>query len=124
MIDVTFTFNSFDLAPYLSTYKVSHAVEQAGKITTLDGTEHVALRRRPTIQFSLIPLTDAQATSIYTALAVGIASTTYTDPNRSGNSTGEMYVASNIEEQFGLTSVDGNRYYKGGTITLRQRTVL
>lgn len=124
MIDVTFTFNSFDLAPFLSKYTVTHVVEQAGKMTTLDGTERVALRRRPTISFVLVPLSDAQAASIYTALSAGIANVTYTDPHRNTTASGEFYVASNIEEQFGITSIDGNRYYKGGTITLRQRAVL
>jgi len=123
MIDVTFTFNGFDLAPYLSTFSVVHERETVESLITMDGTEHVATRVRPTIRFSLIPLTDAQSQNIYTALSTGTASTSYTD-TYIGERTATMRVASSLESVFGIRSVDGNRYYKGGAIVLRQRTVL
>lgn len=124
MIDVNFTFNGFDFSPYLSTYKVTHEIEIADSVTTMDGTEHVAVRRRPSITFTLVPITDAQAASLYTALSAVMGTATYTDPNIGESVSAYMRVTSNIERVFGLRSVDGNRYYKGGAITLRQRAVL
>ena len=123
MIDVTLTFNGFDFSDYLSTYKVTHEVEVADSITAIDGTEYFATRRRPVIEFSLLPLSDAQTASIYAALSAIAANATYTDPYINNNVTATMRVTSNLESAFALSSVDGNRYYKGGTITLRQRTV-
>ena len=123
MIDVTLTFNNYDFSPLLSTYRCYHAVETVESITALDGTEYTASRERPIIEFSLIPLTDVQSRNVYQALSVITAAATYTDPHI-GESAGIMRVSSNIDAVFGLRSVDGNRYYKGGTIVLRQRTVL
>lgn len=123
MIDVTFTFNGFNFAPYLSTYEVKYSLEEADSMVAMDGTEYVAIRKRPVIEFSLIPLTDAQSAAIYSALSVQTAPVTYTDPNMGRDATAVMRLASDINRVFGLRSVDGNRYYKGGTITLRQRTV-
>lgn len=124
MIDVTLTFNGVDFSDYLSTYTVTHEIETADSVVSLNGTEYVATRRRPVVSFSFVPLSDAQAASIYTALSAVIASATYTDPSVNTDVTATMRVASNIDKVFCLKSEDGNRYYKGGTITLRQRTVL
>jgi len=124
MIDVTFTYNGFNFAPYLSTYEVKYALEEADSMVAMDGTEYVATRKRPVIEFSLIPLTDAQSAAIYSALSVPTASASYTNPNMGRDATAVMRLASDINRVFGLRSVDGNRYYKGGTITLRQRTVI
>lgn len=124
MSDITLTFNGVDLSGYLSTYAVTHEVETADSVVALDGTEYVATRRRPVVSFSFLPITDAQAATIYAALSDIVASATYTDPNSNSDVTATMRVASNIDKVFCLKSTDGNRYYKGGTITLRQRTVL
>ena len=123
MIDVTFTFNGVDLSSYLSTYKVTHEVSSVSTPTTLDGTEHYALRRRPVITFSLIPLTSTQCATVYGALSALSATCSYTDPYR-GASSGTFRVASNLEEAFALKSADTNIYYKGGQITLRSKAVL
>lgn len=123
MIDVTLTFNNYNFSPLLSTYRCYHEVEVVKSITTLDGTEYTASRERPVIEFSFIPLTDAQSRAVYQALSAITAAVTYTDPHI-GESAGVMRVSSNIDAVFGLRSIDGNRYYKGGKIVLRQRTVL
>lgn len=128
MIDVTFTIGSTDYHALLSTYNVTHKVETRTLITTMDGTEHYALQRRPVIVFSFIPLTDAQSKSLYDLLSAGTVSVTYTDPNtytsQTQTRTANFRVASDIESVFGVKSVDGNRYYKGSTITLQQKAVL
>lgn len=123
MIDVTFSFNDYDLHELLSTWSVVHEVETADSVTAIDGTEYFAVRRRPTINFTLIPLSDAQAQEVYDVLSGIIADAEYTDPYL-GERIASMRVSTNLEAAFGLRSVDGNRYYKGGIITLRQRTVL
>lgn len=123
MIDVTLTFNNYDLSPLLSTYNCYHSREITKSIVALDGTEYVASNARPVVEFSLVPLTDAQAQEVYQALSAITANTAYTDPYR-GESSGVMRVSSNLNATFGLRSIDGNRYYKGGVIVLRQRTVL
>lgn len=123
MIDVTLTFNGYDFSPLLSTYKVTHEIEVSRSLTAMDGTEYFATRKRPVVRFSLMPLSDAQTQEVYEALSPIVGEAEYTDPHR-GDVIGTMRVTSNLEAAFGLRSVDGNRYYKGSTIVLRQRTVL
>ena len=124
MIDVTFTLNGVNYSQLLSTYSVTHVVEYPTTVTAIDGTEYGYGRRRPTITFSLIPLTDAQSATLYDTLLSTNVLCVYTDPQLGRTASASMRVTSNIESVFGLRSVDGNRYYKGGQITLRQRTVL
>lgn len=123
MIDVSFTFNEYDLHSLLSTYSVTHEFEVADTMTALDGTEYSVTRRRPTIHFTLIPLTDAQATAVYNVLSTITGVAYYTDPLL-GDRSSLVRVASNLSASFGLRSVDGNRYYKGGEIILRSNAVL
>lgn len=123
MIDVTLTFNNYDFSPLLSKYRCYHAVEVADSLTAIDGTEYVAMRKRPMIEFSLMPLTDEQAQDVYDALSVITAEATYTDPHR-GEAISVMNLKSDLDAVFLLSSIDGNRYYRGGTIVLRSRTVL
>lgn len=123
MIDVTLTFDNYDLSPFLSTYGVSHEVEEVEKVTTMDGTEHCATTERPVITFSLLPMSDQQAASVYSVLSHLIGMVEYTNPSL-GEVSAVFRVSSDINYVFGLRSVNGNRYYKGGNIVLRQRTVL
>ena len=123
MIDVTFTFNNYDFSGKLSTYNVRHALEQRVSFVALNGTEHYATQRRPIIQFSLAPLSDAEAAAVYTKLSAITANATYTDPYL-GERTAQFYVASDLEQSFGLRSANGLRYYKGGVIELRQKACL
>lgn len=120
-MDVTLTFNSYDFAPILSTYAVVYETNYRKTVVSLDGTEYVGNpTRRPIVTFTLFPRTDAQAKAAYDALSVMIASCTYTDPHATNASrTLQMRLTSNLESVFGLRSIDGNRYYKGGQIVLR-----
>lgn len=124
MIDVTLRIGELDLSSLLSTYDVQHEVEYQHLMTSLDGTEHGAPRYRPVVNFSLIPITDEQAAELYTAIRGINANVTYTDTFRNEDVTADMRVTSNLQAAFGLRSINGNRYYKGDTITLRQRTVI
>lgn len=124
MIDVTLVFDGLDLSAKLSTYNVTHEVEVSDSITAIDGTEYTAQRIRPTVSFSFIPLTDAQTAAIYEKLSALVGVLTYTDPYLGRDNTIVARANSNLESVFGLRSIDGNRYYKGGKIVLRARTVL
>lgn len=124
MIDVVFKLNNVDYSQLLSTYSVVVETEYDEVIRTLNGEEYGSPRFRPTVVFSLIPLTDAQSAALFNILKNGSVTVTYTDTMSNETRTSTMRLASNVESVFGLSSIDGNRYYKGREITLRQRTVL
>ena len=123
MIDVTFKLNNVDWSTKLSTYQVIIDNEYPVVITTMDGTEHVYKRKRPSVQFSLIPLTDAEVKSLYDCLVSHSVSVEYTNPYTNTDVTANMRVTSNLLNAFGLSSIDGNRYYKGTEIMMRQLTI-
>ncbi len=124
MIDVTFTVGALDLSGLLSTYDVSHETEYKDVMTAMDGTEYGVAAFRPVISFSLLPLSDAQSASLYEELKAGNISTVYTNPYLNDDVTAVMRLTTSLDAVFGLRSIDGNRYYKGGKISLRQRTVI
>lgn len=123
MIDVTFKLNNVNFSPKLSTYEVVVETEYPVTFTTMDGTEHVYKRNRPSITFSLIPLTDAEVQSLYSCLSGRTVSVNYTNPYTNTDVTATMRLTTNLLHIFGLRSVDGNRYYKGTQISLRQLSV-
>lgn len=124
MIDIVFKLNNVDYSQLLSKYTVTIETEYEDVIKTLDGTEYGVPKYRPTIVFSLMPLTEAQSAALFNILKLGSITVTYTDTASNATQTATMRVVSNIESAFGLKSITGNRYYKGNAITLRQRTVL
>ena len=124
MIDIIFKLNNVDYSQLLSTYSVVIETEYEAVIKTLDGTEYGVAKHRPTVIFSLIPLTETQSAALYNILKLGNINVTYTDTASNTTVTAVMRLVSNIESVFGLKSINGNRYYKGNAITLRQRTVL
>lgn len=124
MIDVTFKIGALDLSGLLSTYRVDYEAEYQTIMTAIDGTEYGSVRYRPIVNFSLIPITDQQASELYSVLSGLNANVVYTDVFRNTDITADMRVTSNLQAAFGLRSIDGNRYYKGGTITLRSRRVI
>lgn len=124
MIDITLKFNSYDFSGLLSTYTVRHIVEKAASVTTMDGEEHIASRIRPVVEFSLIPMADDVADDVYDALSVITAETEYSDPFTATDRLVVMRVDSDLDAAFALKSIDGKRYYKGGTIVLRQKGVM
>lgn len=119
-MDVTLTFNRFDFAPRVSDYRIEYETKYRKVVTALDGTEYAGNgTRRPIVTFMLLPMTDTQAAQCYNALSVMVATCTYTDTATNTDRSVQMRVTSNLESVFALRSVDGNRYYKGGAITLR-----
>lgn len=120
-MDVTFKIGTLDLHSVLSTYNVRREVSYQDTITTLDNVEHVFPNPpRMIIEFELFPLTDLTATELYDNLSALIVSVTFSDPYSNAVISGKtMYVNSDFEAAFGLKSIDGNRYYKGGAIELR-----
>lgn len=118
-MDITLTFNNRDFSARVSTYEVKKLVEQVKLITTMDGTEHAVQRIRDVVTFSLIPYKETVSTADYNALKVLQAVGSYTDPNTGNVSVRTLRVVTDIDSVFGIKSVDGNRYYKGGKITLR-----
>lgn len=120
MIDVTLIVNGLDLHESLSTYKASIEISYHDVITTLDEVEHAYPgKNRDIVDFSLLPLTDRTASQLYDALSDLIIPVTFTSPHYISEVSKTMRVVSDLEATFGLRSGDGNRYYKGGTISLR-----
>lgn len=119
-MDVTLTINGRDYSAWLSTYTPSLEVTYSKVITTLDNKEHRSPGvYRPTITFSLLPLSDFTASQLYDDLSA-VPDVTFTNPyDSTGVTTRQMCVTSNLQAAFGLRSIDGNRYYKSGEITLR-----
>lgn len=124
MIDVTFILDDVDYSSYLTEYAVSHEVEARKTITAIDGTEYTVTQIRPSIIFSLDPLSDEQSESLYEILSKPNINVTYTDPYLGDNQSTVMRVTSEINSAFIIRSTSGNRYYRGNSITLRSRTVL
>ena len=124
MIDVTLRIGGLDLSNLLSTYTVDYEAEYQAVMTALDGTEYGSVRYRPIVNFSLIPITDEQASELFSSVSGLNANVVYTDVFRNTDITADMRITSNLQAVFGLRSINGNRYYKGGTITLRSRTVI
>lgn len=120
MINVTFKLNTVDFSSKLSTYNVRMIYEYPVVVTTMDGTEHVHQRKRPSLTFSLVPLTEAEIKSLYDCLKNANVSVFYTDTYTNNTVTATMRVETELSHIFALDSVTGNRYYKGTEITLRQ----
>lgn len=121
-MEVTLKIAGVDFSSRVSTYTVTKEVTYRKIVTTLDDVEHAYPgKMRDILAVSLFPMTEDEATALYTALNTFSVTVIYTDPNKSGaTSTKKMRVTSNIEQVFALMSVDGKRRYKGGTIELRE----
>jgi len=120
-MDVTLKLNSLDVSSILSAYQVVKEVTYQKIITTMDNVEHpIPAPDRTLVRFSLFPMTDEGAAALYDVLALRTVSVTYTDPYIGEELVKNMRLNSSLEAAFGLKSVDGNRYYKGGTIEMRQ----
>ena len=121
-MDVTLEINGRDFSSRLSTYRVEQEVTYPDMLTTMDGTEHYGKPyRRDVIYFSLFPFDDDTANQDYAVLSDSGLSVNYTNP-QSDNAEKlykDMKLYSNLSSVFGLRSVNGKRYYKGGEIALR-----
>lgn len=125
---VTLIVNNAYIDSALASYDVRHEVTYKKVVTTLDGTERAFPgARRPIITFTLLPQSLANTADrdtawmryIYTALAQTYCEVTYTDPWLGKDVTTTMRVVSDLQATFGLKSINGNIYYKGGDIILR-----
>ena len=121
-MDVTLEINGRDFSPRLSTYRVEHEITYPDMLTTMDGTEHYGKPyRRDVIYFSLFPFDDDTANQDYAVLSDSSLSVNYTNPQADNAEKlyKEMKLYSSLSAVFGLRSVNGKRYYKGGEIALR-----
>ncbi len=121
-MDVNLEINGRDFSPRLSTYHVEQEISYPDMKTTMDGTEHYGKpHRRDVVYFSLFPFDDDTASQDYSVLASPALVVNYTTPNVDGAEKQfiNMKLVSNLSNVFGLRSVNGKRYYKGGEIALR-----
>ena len=125
-MDVTLVINGRDFSPRLSTYRVEQEVTYPDMLTTMDGTEHYGKPyKRDVIYFSLFPFDDDTANQDYAVLSDSSLSVNYTNPQADNAEKlyKEMKLYSSLSAVFGLRSVNGKRYYKGGEIALRATMV-
>lgn len=125
-MDVTLKINGRDFSTRLSTYRVEQEVTYPDMLTTMDGTEHYGKPyRRDIIYFSLFPFDDDTANQDYAVLSDSSLSVNYTNPQADNAEKlyKEMKLYSSLSAVFGLRSVNGKRYYKGGEISLRATMV-
>ena len=121
-MDVTLEINGSDFSSRLSTYRVEQEVTYPDMLTTMDGTEHYGKPyKRDVIYFSLFPFDDDTANQDYAILSDSSLSVNYTNPQADNAEKlyKEMKLYSSLSAVFGLRSVNGKRYYKGGEIALR-----
>ncbi len=119
-MDVTFKIGSLDLHAALSTYLVRWEVRYQKVITTLDDVEHpFKSPNRAILEVSFLPMDDDFSTALFEALDGANQTITFTDPYSGVDIARTMRVVSDLEATFGLKSVNGKRYYKGGKIELR-----
>lgn len=121
-MNVNLEINGRDFSTRLSTYHVEQEISYPDMKTTIDGTEHYGkIRRRDVVYFSLLPFDDDTASQDYAVLASPALVVNYTVPTVEGAEKQfiNMKLVSNLSNVFGLRSVNGKRYYKGGEITLR-----
>jgi len=122
-MNVTLELNGVDFSDLLSTYDVRRIVEYPRLMTAINGTEYGGMWERTELAFSLRPLTAAESSDLYDILSGGNITVLYTDSYSNSNLTRTMRLTSSLSNVFALKSINGNNYYKGGEITLRQRTV-
>ena len=125
-MDVTLEINGRDFSSRLSTYRVEQEVIYPDMLTTMDGTEHYGKPyKRDVIYFSLFPFDDGTANQDYLVLSDSSLSVNYTNPQAENFEKlyKEMKLYSSLSAVFGLRSVNGKRYYKGGEIALRAAMV-
>ena len=125
-MEVTLVINGRDFSTRLSTYRVEQEITYPDMLTTMDGTEHYGKPyRRDVIYFSLFPFDDDTANQDYAVLSNSSLSVNYTNPQSDDAEKlyKDMKLYSNLSAVFGLRSVNGKRYYKGGEIALRATMV-
>ena len=119
-MNVILNIGGRDFSARLSTYKVVKETAYQSAVTTMGGVEHIAgIMSRDVITFSLWPSDEETVDADYNALRARVLSVTFTSPYTNATSTKQMRVTSDLEQTFGLTSINGHKYYRGGEIVLR-----
>lgn len=119
-MDITLVLNDVDYSSRISAYNVTHELISPKVITTMDNVEHVPLKKyRTVIKFALFPMSDETAADDYETLSDGVFDAIYTDPYAGGDRQQTVHLVTPLDAVFGLRSVDGNRYYKGGELEIR-----
>lgn len=120
-MNVTLKLGELAVSERLSTYQITKNITYREVITTLDDVEHPYPGTAKTVlSFSLFPMTDQETASVYATLSPLILPVTYTDSFSGADVTKTMRIMTDLESTFLLTSVDGQRRYRGGTIQLRE----
>lgn len=124
MMDVTFEVNGVAMNQKLAAYDVTREVSYKKTITTMDDVEHaLGQTSRAIITVSFWPLTDAEVKAYHSVLNSASLVIRFTDPDADRDVSKAFRLNSNLQSVFGLRSIDGNRYYKGGEIQLRAVSV-
>ena len=116
-MDVKLIANGVDFSNKISTYDAYMEVTQK-VLTMLDDSERpYPAVFRPVVRFSLLPMTDTEATAVYNTLKGIVFPATFEISGQ--EMTADVRVVGNLGDRFLLTSPDGKRRYKGAEITLR-----
>lgn len=122
---ITLIINGVDFSGRVLTYAVRKEITYGKTYTSVSGREFVRRKRiRPIVSFTLMPHDDEQAQEDYDVFKAGTLTATFTDPDSETTLTKEVRLMTNLEHTFLLDSINGKRYYKGGTIQLRSTTVV
>ena len=122
---ITLIINGVDFSGRVLTYAVRKEITYGKTYTSVSGREFVRRKRiRPIVSFTLMPHDDEQAEDDYAVFSAGTLTATFTDPDSETTLTKEVRLMTNLEHTFLLDSINGKRYYKGGTIQLRSTTVV
>lgn len=115
---------SLTLTNRLASLTVSKEITYKSVVTTRDGVEKPKNQFiRTIINFTLLPSTPTQIAALFTALSGTGLSVTYYDPYKGQDQTKNFRLMGTIEELFLIDAVDGNFYYSGKPIQLRQNGV-
>lgn len=120
-MNVVFEIDGHDFSKILSTYKVIQEITYKKEVTTLDNVEHYSSPFfRPNIEFSLFPITEDEAYTLYSIFNKGTFSVKYTDLYSKSIKAEMFRLTTDLSASFGIKSINGKVYYKGGAMQLRR----
>jgi hypothetical protein len=121
---------TIDLSAYVATMAPSWQRRAVRTITAIDGTEYAfPASRKHGLTVTMKPMTGAQIRDLYAFLANTSSYVWYQVTYKAPTSTNadntitvpKMRIANEFELAYLLKSVDGNRYYNGVTLELREQ---
>jgi hypothetical protein len=120
--------STLTLTPYVASIVPSYQRRNVKTINAIDGTEYAfPQQRKRSVKVTFKPMTGAQLKALYDFLTysqfVVWYTVTYRDPSYSTSQTvqAKMRVANEWETKYLLHSIDGNRYYAGFEMELREQ---